>query len=98
VKITNHARKRWQERHPSLDLHAELAAARRPSKRLRCLLELPTHAVPTKLRASRRYLITDNDVMFVLDGANVVLTVLRLGEAKRRAKALRRACRVAVPT
>jgi len=90
VRITNHAKKRWQERHPSLDMHSELAAARRPSKRLRCLLELPTHAVPTRLRASRRYLITDNDVVFVLDAANVVLTVLRLGEAKRRARRMRR--------
>lgn len=89
MKITNHAAKRWRERHPSLNIHAELAAARRPSKRLRYLLELPTRAVPAGLREFRRYLITKNDVVFVLDANDAVLTVLKLGEAKRRARRLR---------
>lgn len=90
MRMTHHAWERWRERHPSLDLHTELAAARRPSKRLRTLLELPTQAVPDRVRQHRQYLITRSGVVFVLDKEDVVLTVLRLAEAKRRARALRR--------
>lgn len=93
MRITLHAKARWQERHPTLDLHTELATARRPSKRLRSLLALPTLAVPDTVRETRRYLVTASGVVFVLDKEDVVLTVLHLGEAKRRARALRRKAR-----
>ena len=90
MKITKHALQRWRERHPLLDIREELAAARRPSKRLRTLLELPTQTVPDRVRQRRRYLITRSGVVFVLNDERVVLTVLRLAEAKRRARAMRR--------
>lgn len=95
MRITQHALRRWQERHPLLDIREELANAKRPSKRLRTLLELPTRVVPDRVRQQRLYLITRNDVVFVLNDERVVLTVLRLAEAKRRARTMRRKERAA---
>lgn len=90
MRVTNHALERWRERHPCLSLREELAAARRPSKRVRYLLAYPATVVPSRHREPRRYLITDNDVVFVLDADDTVVTVLKLREAKRRAKAMQR--------
>jgi len=67
-----------------------LAAARRPSKRLNQLLAVSSLRVPKEERLPRRYLITDNDVVFVLGVEDVIITVMRLSEAKRRARRLRR--------
>src|SRR5690606_14286495 len=95
VRFSRHALERWWERHPTLDIEAELASAKRPSKRLRHLLEVPGQVVPEHLRERRRYLVTTNGVVFVLGEDDVVITVLRLGEAARRAKAQRRKDRTA---
>lgn len=90
--MTPHAWQRWRERHPDLDPAAEFACARRAGKRLRLLLQGPQPALDAEWDFTRQYLITDSGVVFVVSPSDqVVVTVLRLAEAKRRARALRRA-------
>lgn len=89
--MTKHAWERWRQRHPDLDPHVEFARARRAGKRLRLLLHGPEPVLPDPRRCyDRSYLITSSGVVFVVSSDGVVVTVLRLSEAKRRARALRR--------
>lgn len=88
MRMSPHAWERWRQRHPDLDPEAEFAAARRPGKRLRLLLSGPPPLVPSKLRDDNRvFLVTSSGVVFVVAPDGVVVTVMRLGEAKRRARA-----------
>lgn len=89
MKITLHAWQRWKERHPHLDIREELAAARRPSKRLRQLLAYGRHD-----NADRQYFVTPNGVVFVVSRDRRVITVLRLYEARRRARRIIKARRL----
>lgn len=84
MKVTHHAWCRWEQRHPHLDMATEFARARRASKRLTQLLT--GHREP----GSVRYLVTDHDVLFVVGDGHVVVTVLSLCAARRRARAIRR--------
>lgn len=89
MRMTPHAMQRWGERHPTLELEHELATARRVGKRLRALL-LIRHP------GDRHFMVTPNGVLFVVSmPKRVVITVLVLSEAKRRARAWRRAEREA---
>lgn len=89
--MTPHAWQRWRERHPTLDPAEEFARARRAGKRLRLLLQGPQPAIGDGWDFTRQYMITDAGVVFVISPADqVVITVLQLSEAKRRARALRR--------
>ena len=89
MKVSQHAWQRWKERHPHLDIREELAAARRPSKRLRQLLTYGRHD-----NADRQYFVTPDGVVFVVSKNWCVITVLRLYDARRRARRIIKARRL----
>lgn len=89
MKISLHAWQRWKERHPHLNIRDELAAARRPSKRLRQLLAYGRHD-----GGEKQYLVTANGVVFVVSKDWCVITVLRLYDARRRARKIIKARRI----
>lgn len=86
MRMSRHAQERWRERHPTLDPATEFASARRAGKRLRLLLA-GRHQEGDPVR---HYLLTTNGVVFIVSESGVVITVLRLAEAKRRARARNR--------
>ena len=74
---------------PYSEEREELAAARRPSKRLRQLLTYGRHD-----NADRQYFVTPNGVVFVVSKNWCVITVLRLYDARRRARRIIKARRL----
>jgi hypothetical protein len=82
---STHARMRWMQRAGGLDPDAELAEARRPSKRLRRVLDESCNRVAA---SDRDYLVSPSGMVFVIGDATVV-TVFSACEAKRRQREAR---------
>jgi hypothetical protein len=83
MQMTEHAQRRWTERFAHLDLAQEFARARRLSKRQRKLLRAQ---IPWRERdicgqggfCGRYYLVSPNQVVFVVAPHEEVVTVFRL--------------------
>lgn len=86
MKLSVHARRRWAQRCGGFDLRVELAALRRPSKRVRRLIN---EACQSGGRGVR-YLVSSGGVVFVCaEDEDVVLTVFTLMNAKAMCRAAR---------
>ena len=84
MRLTTHAKERWQQRCSHLDLEAEWAARRSASKRLINMLRRGwerSQGVGT-WPASQDYLVTPSGCLFII-GNEVVITVLRIKDIKR---------------
>lgn len=93
MKLTIHAKDRWELRCSHLDPTTELATARPITKRLRNMLRDPswdpkssTYHPREKLPQEKRYFITANGILLVVAYGNLVVTVIPVGQAKRRAR------------
>ena len=84
MKFTAHGWTRWQQRCHHLDMHAELAGARRPSKRVRKTVD---YACGKRFASAEDYyLLTPGGAVLVVGQDGVVITTFLLAEAKRRAR------------
>lgn len=85
MKFTAHGWTRWQQRCHHLDMHAELAGARRPSKRVRKTVD---YACGKWYDCGNRYyLLTPSGVVLAVSKLDhTIITVFLLDEAKRRAR------------
>lgn len=84
MRLTNHARDRWQQRCSHLDLDGEWAERRRAGKRLLNMLRRGwerSQGVGT-WPAHYDYLVTPGGAVFVSD-CDVVITVMRIKDIKR---------------
>lgn len=81
LRVTLHAKTRWEERFPGQDLVLAFTRARRPGHKLRPQIKA---ACPAHTHLMRRdserfyYLITRNRIVFVVAIPETIVTVFRL--------------------
>lgn len=84
MRFTTHGWTRWQQRCHHLDLNAELAGAKRPSKRVRKTVDYACNK--WQQRGEDYYLLTPGGAVLVVGLDGMVITTFTLSEAKRRAR------------
>ena len=80
ITITEHAKRRWAERFPGLDMHSYCAGARRVGKKKKKIIKAscPEHAKQGWFGSSfkGRYYLINQGVVFVMATGETVITVL----------------------
>ena len=88
MKVTRHAKKRWRERCPELNIETEFARARRRmGKKLRRIVarRSPKHLHYCDTVYKGRYMVTTPEwIVFVVTPPEKIITVLDLRTEKQR--------------
>lgn len=85
MRMTAHARERWEQRCSHLDMDAELAAGRRAGKRLlNALRQNWERAQGTGTwPAAHSYIVTPGGCLFVISDGGYIITVLLTKDVKQ---------------
>jgi hypothetical protein len=77
VRLTTHARERWQQRCSHLDLYNELAGARRAGKRLLNKLRRGWERAQGQgtWPTNRQYLVTPSGIVFIVCEGSIITVV-----------------------
>lgn len=84
MKFTTHGWTRWQQRCRHLDLTTEMRGAKRPSKRVRNMVD---YACGKRVSyGGSYYLLTPGGAVLIVTRDHKVITTFTLADAKRRAR------------
>jgi hypothetical protein len=96
VRVSLHAKQRWRQRAPDVDMTKDLLTAKPVSKRLLRVLNDPNNTGVKGMRGPQvmRYMVTEGRMILVVSLDGTIVTVVSLDETKawiaRRERTLRR--------